>query len=160
MTLYPNDARRRLQSIHAWTAELIEAVPRAITVIHEERNDGYPRGTNGNSVNVTTSSDTTTVEAATITNIDRLDLELEDIDEHIAALSGVIDDILDVIRPRAPRLTDDERKAMRCSGGVNLPGAIEWSNPTCTNIAAANRRGMCDACYQRERRWARRMETA
>lgn len=46
--------------------------------------------------------------------------------------------------------------ALRCTGGDGTPGALEWGDPGCTNIAEAGRStGLCVACRNRRDRWKR-----
>ena len=52
----------------------------------------------------------------------------------------------------------EDKLRLTCTGGQGEPGAIEWGDPTCSRIAA--KRGMCDACYMRQRRWTQRREVA
>jgi len=46
--------------------------------------------------------------------------------------------------------------ALRCTGGDGTPGALDWGDPTCTNIAEPGRTtGLCHACRLRRDRWQR-----
>ena len=72
--------------------------------------------------------------------------------EHLEDLLGICD------RYEIPRPEDKLR--LTCTGGQGEPGAIEWGDPTCTNIAATARKGMCSGCYLRSYRWTRRQEVA
>lgn len=156
MSITPRYARQRLHAIKALVDDLCVDVPRAIELNRAQRDqiDGYPSGSSD--VTVHTSRGTSSVEHSAMA-LELLNREADDILEHINALAAVCGDMLDIIRHRAPRLSAEEKAAMLCSGGVNLPGAIVWSDPLCRNVQSPGRRdGLCDKCRMAQSRWRRR----
>lgn len=136
---------RILTSIIGLTEGLTTKLPAARDQLNRTINaiDGYPVGTD--SPKVTASSELTTVENAAHQRI-RLQEERMGID---IALNGITTALAELHRA-CDRIIGRQPVA-RCTGGQGRSGSIEWGDANCWSIPSRN--GLCDACYQRERRW-------
>jgi hypothetical protein len=120
--------------------------------------DGYPGGGEG----VRGSSELTSVERAVEARL--RDANAQDwqiiLAAHQTATRAFHDGLAAIDRHRRPDPTDTTRH--RCTGGMGLPGHLNWGRPDCTNIVPDNRRnaGLCDACRMRRQRWQRKGDTA
>lgn len=120
--------------------------------------DGYPGGGDG----VRGSAELTSVERAAearLANRDANDWRII-LHAHATATRVFHDGLAAIDRHRRPDPADKER--LRCTGGMGLPGHLEWGRPDCTNIVAEGRRsaGLCDACRMRRQRWERKGDAA
>lgn len=115
--------------------------------------DGYPGGGDG----VRGSSELTSVERAVearLRAVDAADYRII-LHAHETASRAFHDGLAAIDRHRRPDPGDTAR--LRCTGGMGLPGHLDWGKPDCTNIVADGRRsaGLCDACRMRRQRWQR-----
>lgn len=119
--------------------------------------DGWPLRADsaGRSTSTTTSVEAAVIARTTGTGSGYLVADhvaaLELLARQVATLVAEAIDHLEAIAP-PPGLTP------RCTGGMGLPGHEAWGDPTCRNVpdGRPSRAGMCDACWQRQRRWQQR----
>lgn len=75
--------------------------------------------------------------------------DLDAVCQLIDALGHTLDQAL---RTHAPTIPADEQPRRSCSEAqMGRDGVIEWGNALCTRWP--DKVGLCNACYQRERRW-------
>jgi len=153
MTITPSQASRRLTQLHTTLRYLTAHTPIAIGHINTEINahDGYPTGASEISVATTRSSSIVEQAAGHLLpltdELAYLDYHLDQAERHIARL-------VSATQRRSPAITDDDKRRMRCTGGGDLAGAIEWGDSACTEWADAG--GLGPACRMRRMRWQRR----
>lgn len=127
--------------------------------------DGYP---SGEGLAVSATAELTSVEAAADARL-RLDIHEDDIDAGLHLLLVTVLDLDDAsdrtLGLRAAR--HEHAITARCNGGSGRDGAEipwvphsrdpdnGWADPTCTDMAAPGRGGLCSKCSLREDRWRR-----
>jgi len=150
----PRDIERRLDRSIAALTRAAGGLPVLYAFLAAVTPDGYPSGGAGRS---TTHSDTV------LRAVVQRDEGLADLFErrikmiHIGAteLAGAIDHL----QRLAPDVALEMYERHRCSGGMGLPGAMEWGEPSCLKIVGEHSRtGLCDACRMRQRRWRDRLQ--
>jgi hypothetical protein len=52
----------------------------------------------------------------------------------------------------------EDKLRLTCTGGVGMPNAILWGDPTCANIADPRCAGLCRQCYDANRYCARMLD--
>ncbi len=152
MTITSGQANRRITQLHTTLRYLAAHTPIAIAHINTEINthDGYPSG--ANEITVATTRSSSIVEQAAGHLLPLTD-ELADIDYHLDQAERHIQHLVRATQRRSPAITDDDKRRMRCTGGGDQPGAIEWGDSACTEWADAG--GLGPACRMRRMRWQR-----
>jgi hypothetical protein len=78
----------------------------------------------------------------------------DDVADLLRAATLAYSNVLSIFDDYVTRLTDDDKRRLRCTGDGTPDGA------TCTSWAEPGRRGMCIRCYTRVRRAERQEEAA
>lgn len=141
-------------------SELRRRLPTAIAHAQAITADGYGSGGGGAKGKNTISDPTLSAVIARDSNGKRVSApEAVALLEHNARQVAMhVSDMLTLV----DRLMPAPAATPRCSGGAGLDGSMEWGDPTCTNVpdGRPSYRGLCNACYQRERRWSSEPRTA
>lgn len=155
MTLDRHSWQRHITKAEDALAKLKRDGHHAITAIHDRINEPDVYGTGNSEVAVHTSRGDSIVERVAGTTLGVTE-QLDDLEEHARALIAVIADAHSICLPWLPHIDPDDKQAMRCSGGGDLQGALEWGRPDCTNITEPGRgTGLCSSCRGRRERWQR-----
>jgi hypothetical protein len=158
---HPNRIASQWAALHAIHGSIHDRLDRALAAawIDTAQHDGHRSTASGADSGPGGSSDHTTVERAVLARlggderhpgpVERL-AELADL---IGAAALAYRHITDIVDRWAPKMTEDDRRRARCIGDGTPEGA------TCSRYASvspttgqANRKGMCEACYARQRR--------
>jgi hypothetical protein len=148
---------RTIDSVIGGLESLKALAPQARAHLLAEINlAGEPRAASTDPT-VTSSSDTTPVEAAAITR-ETLQARLQDIDDTLNAIAQQVTNLRwDCTRWIGTRTPG--RQTARCDGGLNYRGYIipiaegGWSNPACQDTPSDGK--TCDTCEHRAKVWAR-----
>jgi hypothetical protein len=159
---WPNGTEARL------VADLAARLPRVITHLADKTADGWKQSTPGAPDRATGGSGTVDAIVGIIAQRQHNAAAYADLCLAVASAAACV---AEMDRPGArralgaalrltdmhqPPATPELRRSLRCVGGKDLVGAIEWGRADCENIAAAGRNGLCDACHMRRWRWERR----
>lgn len=132
--------------------------PQAVRAMHDSdrEHDGYPHTASGADRQRGGNAELNSVEAAAShrSNSTAAQHQLSTLIRHAVDVVGKIVTVVDRWAPAPERAT-----TARCSGGAGLPGNLQWGRADCDNIGTSRRKGLCDSCYQRQRRWETRTTT-
>lgn len=163
--------RERKQAVGLTVRRLDERLPKVVATMIATCPDGYPTGTLGGGGSGGMSS----VESATSERALQIRRDYAVALEQVGwiavharwALDGAVWGVESTLRclgylwdvcDRYERPEAALVASVRCTGGAGEPGFLEWGRPECDNIAAGDRKGMCIACYTRQRRWEKRRQ--
>lgn len=154
----PVRINQQLHALHSIVTELRRRTPAALANASNIVADGYPAGGSGGGSGKNTISDPTARAALNRTGSPtHVADKIAAIERSIATSAAQLAHALALIDSLLP----SPGTTPRCSGGAGLDGHLDWGDPTCTNIpdGRPSYQGMCNACWQRQRRWQREPRT-
>ena len=179
-TLITNRWPHRLE--HRLVTQLAATLPRSLEHLASITADGYPTSTPGASergIGGRSTSELWPVESTIETR-----LRLDDPNRTMSAPAEAYATLVLHVTTAAVAVADDDRMAarralrsaqlivdtwqppvveayrqLRCTPPADEATA-PWARPDCENVAAPNRRGLCDACSMRRHRWLKAQDGA